>query len=174
VGSGSGWAGIDDGTTVRFNTFIDNDEGFAVGVTDPNEHTRSDLLLEHNTVVGPRRAYSHAGVYGSDGDVVLRRNVLVLDAAPGAGGEEPHFTWVWPWEDAPASGFLVSDMNCWYGPADGTGFRFGPETVGFADWQGRGFDPSSVFSDPAFITDTYALSTTSGCFAASDRMGAWE
>lgn len=174
VGSNYGFGGIDDGTTVRFNTFVDNGTGIAVGISDPNQYTRGNILMEYNTVVNANRVYSHQGFYGEDGEVVLRNNVLVLDGAPGLDQSAPHFTWIWPWEAAPPSGLLESDGNCWFGAASDTGFRLGPAMWSFDEWQAQGFDVASVFADPEFVGDTYATGPASGCLDAGERIGSWE
>ncbi|MFK7984995.1 MAG: putative Ig domain-containing protein [Sandaracinaceae bacterium] len=173
VGSTYGWGGTDDGTTIRFNTFEDNDTGLSVAITDPSASTRGGMLMEYNTVVGASRAFEVSQGFAQDG-VTSRRNVFMLERTPGSGESEPHYTWIHPWQDAPSASILASEENCFFGPADDTGFRFGRATGGFVEWRALGFDDGSRFADPMFVADSYAPGPSSACREAATRIGAWD
>ncbi len=171
--SSDGWGGIDDGSTIRFNTFERNSTGIAVGISDPNESTAGDILVEYNTVVDANYAFHLQDGYAASTGVTFQHNVLSVAGEPGAGEGDPHFTWVWPWRDAPPDDLVSGGQSCYLGTRSDQGFRFGRTSMGFSDWQSGSRDADSLFSDPTFSMDGYALEAGSTC-ASFGRVGAWE
>ena len=175
-GSDIGFGGMDDGTIVRFNTFIDNDTALDLGITDPSAYTQGNMTLHNNTIVHPHRAMHVGGGYGSNGGTSVTANVFVMDEVLGTGESDPLMAIVHPYVDSADPNLFDFDRNCYHAPSPDAGFRFGTGVGGsFATWQGNGFDASSVWDDPMFTSsgeESYAVGSTSNC-AALEGVGAW-
>jgi hypothetical protein len=148
-GSDHGFGGMDDGLSIRFSTFADNDTGVALGITDPSEHVNAgDVLVEHVTVARATGVgISIQSSYPADG-VVLRSNVVTLANAPAARDEGPNVYRFWPYDDPAPDAALTSDGNCFHAPAGDNAFRVGDAYLDFGGLGARDHDGASVWADP--------------------------
>jgi hypothetical protein len=177
-GSSYGFGGQDDDSSVRYSTFVENDTGLQLGLSDPNAFTGGKMTIEHNTVA--RAAHAAFGIqssYAQEGTVV-RDNLFAMDKQLGKSESTPHLYLLWTYDEpAPATGF-VSARNCFSAPNQDAGFRFGATSSGgvelsFAEWRARGQDGDSVFGDPLFVgTDDLRLQPGSACLVGGVPRGA--
>ena len=166
-GSRYGWAGIDDKSSVRFNTFVGNETAISIGISDPNIYTQGDMLVEYNTVVDATTSYEQRGGYGALGGTVVRHNIFVNKM------DSPTMSRVWPYLD-PDPAMLESDYNCWFTSMGAEQFRMGASSYDLTGWQALGLDQNSVVANPDFVAASYRLSVDSGCKSKKLRIGAWE
>lgn len=172
-GSAYGFGGMDDDSEISFNTFLDNGTGMSIAITDPSAFTRGDMNVHHNTVVRARRALRIHDSYAQDGGLTVTENVFVSDQTLGTGESDVLMTFAWPYLDNPSPDPLHIDRNCWFAPNDDAGFRFGSGSAdGFDAWRAHGFDAQSVWGDPAFTEESYAVAATSPCSELLG-VGAW-
>lgn len=171
-----GFGGMDDGTVIRFNTFVDNETGLGLAISDPNAYTGGDMVAHNNTIVRARRAVWVGDTYAKEGGLLVRDNVVVSDAELGSAESDPLMAFVWPYTPAPDAAVIGFERNCYHAPNTDAGFRFGEGSAGsFAAWQGRGLDVSSVWADPLFAASSvedYRVGAGSAC-AALTGVGAW-
>jgi hypothetical protein len=178
-GSSYGFGGQDDDSSVRYSTFVENDVGLQLGVSDPNAFTKGKMTIEHNTVVrAERTAFGIQSSYGQDGTVV-RDNLFAMDKQLGKSEDTPHLFQLWTYDKPPSAQGFLSARNCFFAPNQDAGFRFGATTGGgvelsFAGWQGTGHDTDSVFGDPLFVgQDDLRLQSGSACLVDGQPRGAW-
>jgi hypothetical protein len=177
-GSSYGFGGADDDVVVRWNTFVGNEQGIFLGMTDPSASVANgNYRVENNTVVAPT---SHAltfqgNSYPATGSVV-RRNVFQMSATVGTSNDDPHLFWMWPWESTTTFDELDSDENCFFAPNDDGGFRVGDSVqTGWTGYLALGKDAASAWGDPGFPgAGDYTLGASSPCRLSNGVVpGAW-
>jgi hypothetical protein len=174
-GSAIGLGAADDGSAVRYSTFVGNDTAIHLGMTDPSAWTTGGMTVEYNTVVDAQgMAIVVQGGYLAD-DLLVRHNIVKTDVELGATEDMPHMYFLWPYEDDTSAFGMLADMNCFFAPNDDRGFRLGPgESVSFASWQATGRDGGSVWGDPMFVgTGDFRLDPASACLGPGRQIGAW-
>ena len=119
-----------------------------------NIHYAKEITVRNNIFAGGRvdqitlgRVEPHVSVYFERNIVYWEQGVLMQNAKP----DVPYEFHVNPnREDISMSDTAVLDWNIYFNPSmPADSLRFGKET--FAEWQARGNDVHSLYSDPLFV-----------------------
>ena len=176
-GSDQGFGGMDDQLSLRYSTFVGNQNGIFVGMSDPNAFTRAgDLIVDHNTVVRPSEtAFTLQDSYLPDSPIDVTRNVFVVEQPFGSAEGAQWMYDVARYTDSPSLTQLKFGENCLFAPTDAAGFRVGNAMRSWSDWRGMGQDEASVWGEPLFASETdLRLGAGSPCRAAGGApAGAW-
>ncbi|MEB2324402.1 MAG: hypothetical protein OZ921_17950, partial [Sorangiineae bacterium] len=150
-GSTYGFGGMDDGLRIRYSTFIDNDKGIMLGMTDPGPHTDAgDQRIEHNTVIRPQESALMLQYLPRE-PIDVSGNIFFVDRPFGAAEDTQWMYDLVRYTSDPPLTTLRIDRNCLYAPENDSGFRVGREMESFAAWTARGQDTASVWGEPGFL-----------------------
>ncbi len=180
TGSQYGFGGMDDDSIIEFNTFLKNSTGLAIAISDPNEYTKSNMLVHHNTIMNAWRSVWLGDSYAQGGGVKVVDNIFTTRRVLGSRDTDSLFVAAWQYKaDLPINPVNTFDTNCYLSAMGGQGFRSG--SGGFGDytwWQEQGFDKHSLRTyEPIPIQDTsepgpWSIPDDSPC-KALPGVGAW-
>lgn len=175
-----GFGGMDDNSEISYNTFMNNGTGLGMAISDPNDFTRGDMHVHHNTVLKAYRTAWVGDSYSQDGGLRVEDNVFSTPRVLGSRDTDALFFSIWQYkEELPDENPQIFERNCYLAPLEGKGFRYGSSRSGdFSWWQEQGFDTTSVRSD-ALLSDfditapgPWSLPDDSPCRTLGD-VGAW-
>ena len=172
-----GFGGADDDSLVQFNHFRNNQSAIYVGVADPNDYTKGDMIIQRNTVLNASvENLEIQTTYAQDSGIEFSDNVIKSDSGFSTNNSPANAVTLWrytPTEDIPAQ-LLTADGNCWIGPSTDDAFLFGQNNaLTFAQWQSLGFGPNSHWeTDLNALSGDNELNANSICFSETHPIGA--
>ncbi|WNO10034.1 hypothetical protein [Teredinibacter sp. KSP-S5-2] len=168
VGSHIGFGGMDDDSSITFNTFVNNKTALLLGITDPHPpYTQGNIRVAHNTVVEP----ADVGIeiqtsYGAEKKVFIENNVFQSAAGFSNQANSPLAIRVWEYTNSTNLNeeFVQSKNNCWISSSNDIAFKWGnEEAYDFASWQHMGKDTQSLWTD-VLLDENYRITNQSPCY----------